>query len=249
MSGFSPANTKLQKLAINTFMRSYLRNGRKVYSFDLLSGFACPMALLCLAKAIVTAAGRRIQDGKEMQFRCFSASQENAYPSTYNKRKRNFDAMRDCKTVEEAVALLQSQLPADAGVVRIHVAGDFFNWIYFQAWCIVAKNNPNVLFYAYTKSLHFFVRGIEQGIIPDNLNITASRGGRLDHMIDEHGLKEAVVCFSKAEARAKGLPIDKDDSHAAHPRYAGKSFALLIHGQQPAGSEAAAAVKKLRKSA
>jgi hypothetical protein len=249
MSAFSPANTKLRKLSINSFMRSYLKNGRKVYSFDLLSGFSCPMALLCLAKAIVSEHGRRIQDGKHQRFRCFSASQEVAYPSTYRKRKRNFDAMRGFDNVEEAVQFILSHLPHDAGVVRIHVSGDFFNWIYFQAWCIVARDNPSILFYAYTKSLDFLLRGIDEGIIPDNLNITASRGGRLDHMIDEHGLKEAVVCFSKAEAKAKGLPIDKDDSHAAHPRYAGKSFALLIHGQQPAGSEAAAAVKELRKSA
>jgi hypothetical protein len=39
------------------------------------------------------------------------------------------------------------------------------------------------------------------------------------------------------------LDIDHDDSHAALP---GPSFALLIHGIQPAGSEAGKAVRALR---
>ena len=46
------------------------------------------------------------------------------------------------------------------------------------------------------------------------------------------------------EAEAGYLPIDHDDSHAAT---VGGSFALLLHGVQPAGSEAAEAKKKLGK--
>lgn len=49
--------------------------------------------------------------------------------------------------------------------------------------------------------------------------------------------------FSQAEADELGLEIDHDDSHAALP---GPSFALLIHGIQPKGSEAGKAVRALR---
>jgi len=45
------------------------------------------------------------------------------------------------------------------------------------------------------------------------------------------------------EAKQKGLEIDHDDTHAA---YGEKDFALLIHGQQPTGSKAAAAVRALK---
>ena len=43
-----------------------------------------------------------------------------------------------------------------------------------------------------------------------------------------------------------GLEIDHDDSHAARPDLRHQSFALLIHGVQPKGSEAAKAVVKLK---
>jgi len=78
--------------------------------------------------------------------------------------------------------------------------------------------------------------------------MTASRGGRLDHLIDQYNLREAKVVFSEAEAEALGYDIDHDDSHAARPSLADQSFALLIHGQQPAGSDASAAIKELKKN-
>ena len=40
-----------------------------------------------------------------------------------------------------------------------------------------------------------------------------------------------------------GLEIDHDETHAIGP---GPSFALLIHGTQPKGSKAAAAIKRLK---
>ena len=69
-------------------------------------------------------------------------------------------------------------------------------------------------------------------------------------------LKWSVVVFSVEEAKnyiwyddklrkKKGLEIDHDDSHAFSKDK--KPFALLIHGNQPAGSEARAALNRLRK--
>ena len=76
--------------------------------------------------------------------------------------------------------------------------------------------------------------------------LTASRGGRLDHLIDEHNLRESKVVFSEAEADALGYDIDHTDEHAAIPALRLESFALLIHGVQPKGSDAAAAIKELK---
>ena len=53
------------------------------------------------------------------------------------------------------------------------------------------------------------------------------------------------MVFSEAEAEELGLEIDSDDSHAARPDLQNQSFALLIHGVQPAGSEAGKAVSAL----
>lgn len=233
---FAPANAKLSALEA--------RLGVTVYSFDLLSGVTCPFAQDCHSKAVLRADGSRsIQDGRRTLFRCFSASQEVAFTNVFRARQANTDAILPlaARSPMAAADALCDALPDDAGCVRIHAAGDFKLLNYFDAWLEVATRNPDRRFYAYTKSLPFWVKRLEA--LPANFLLTASRGGKADCLIDEHGLREARVVFSEAEANALGLEIDHDDSHAALP---GPSFALLIHGIQPAGSEAGKAVRALR---
>ena len=76
--------------------------------------------------------------------------------------------------------------------------------------------------------------------------LTAARGGKYDDLIDLHAWKEAIVVFSEEEAEELDLEIDHDDSHAAKPTLRDDSFALLIHGTQPAGSDASTALKQLK---
>ena len=241
---FSNANAKLRRLYDVELLEQYLRDNRKVYSFDLLSGHSCAFAKQCLSKVIVDKGKRKIQDGKHCEFRCFSASQEVVFPLTYNLRKANFDAMRRRNSAVEMSDAILTAMPKDLGICRIHVGGDFFNRLYFRAWQYVAICRPDQLFYAYTKSLQFWLDDLE--MLPPNLILTASRGGRSDHLIDEHGLRESRVVFSLEEADELGLEIDHDDSHAAIPELASQSFGLLIHGQQPTGSKASTAIKKLK---
>ena len=245
MLKFSKANAKTQALANDAELAEYLQGNRKIYSLDLLSGWSCPHAKDCLSKAIVQDNGKRkIKDGKDTQFRCFSASQEVQYTNVYNSRKHNFDLLRNLR-YNDMYELIDSSLPKNAGIVRIHVAGDFFSEEYMHAWYTVALNNPKILFYAYTKSLRFWL-AINEFPILHNFVLTASYGGRDDHMIDQFNLRSAKVVFSEAEAEELGLAIDHDDSHAAKPTLRDDSFALLIHGTQPAGSEASTALKKLK---
>ena len=116
-----------------------------------------------------------------------------------------------------------------------------------HAWYTMAMLNPTVLFYAYTKSLRYWLTVNEFPIL-NNFVLTASYGGRDDHLIDDptFNLRYAKVVFSEKEAEELGLEIDHDDSHAARPSKRNESFALLIHGTQPAGSDAATALKKLK---
>jgi hypothetical protein len=76
--------------------------------------------------------------------------------------------------------------------------------------------------------------------------LTASRGGRLDHLIKPKRLREAIVVFSENEADRLNLDIDHDDSHAANPAIKKQNFALLIHGIQPKGSKASQALSALK---
>ena len=247
MLKFSKANAKIEALKQIPELQDYLTKDRsKVYSLDLLSGTSCPYAKACLSKAVVQSDGRRkIKDGKDNEFRCFSASQEVQYTNVYNLRKHNFDLLRDLHH-DDMFYSIDDSLPKDAGIVRIHVAGDFFNQEYMHAWYAVALDNPNTLFYAYTKSLRFWL-SVNEFPILHNFVLTASYGGREDHLIDEFNLRSAKVVFSEAEANILGLEIDHDDSHAARPSLRDTSFALLLHGTQPKGSEAAEALKVLKR--
>lgn len=240
---FSKANSKLKKLANVDGLKDYLANGRKVYSFDLLSGWSCPGAKDCLSKVYEIDGRKKLKDGADCRFRCFSASEEVSYPNVYKARKNNFDIVRQLST-NELLELFSDQLPKDLGIMRWHVAGDLFSWDYFQVACKIAAWNPDRLFYAYTKSLHFYARALGIGIIPKNFRITASVGGKFDALIDEFKLPYALVVNHEEEAKALGLEIDTDDSSAA---LGVKAFALLIHGVQPKGSVAADAIKRLKK--
>lgn len=230
---FGDANSKLKKLEVAL--------QAKVITFSLPSGFACPGALDCLSRA-----NRKtgfITDGEQTQFRCFQASAEAIYKPLREMVWRNFEAIKAHGNDYSAIAdLIHGSLPAFFNVCRIHIGGDFFNQAYFDAWLEVAKRNPSRKFYAYTKSLNFWLT--RKNEIPANLILTASRGGRFDNLIDAHGFKCSEVVFSEAEAEAKGLEIDHDDSHAL----GNKSFALLLHGTQPKGTKAGEALKAINKT-
>lgn len=220
------------------FGKGNAKLGKEVYTFSLPSGFSCPCALQCLSKADRETG--KITDGVATEFRCFSASQEALYKNVRDSRWHNFESLRGL-TSEQMSSLISLSIPSKANVVRIHVAGDFFSQSYFDAWMSVARSNPDILFYAYTKSLHFWIA--RHGQIPANMVLTASRGGRKDDLIEQHNLREARVVFSEEEAESLGMEIDHDDSHAMKT---GPSFALLIHGVQPAGSKAASAKRLLK---
>ncbi len=224
--------------------------------FSIPAGWSCPGARGCLARATQVEGGWKVEDGPDVQFRCFSASEEARYPNVRRIRWHNFDTLRryagrggvESQARRMAVLILASlpvrervfDLSVDGRIykqiIRLHVGGDFFSQAYFDAWCLVLRARPGVLAYGYTKSLPFWVRRL--GTLPENLVLTASEGGRHDELIARHGLRFARVVFSEAEAAALGLDLDTDDSHAMR---AGPSFALLLHGPQPKGTPAAKA--------
>ena len=246
---YSPANTKLKQLHQVNRLAAWLQPKhsirRRVFSLDLLSGWSCPFAKDCFSKVIMDNGSRQIQDGPDNQFRCFSASQEARLTGVYLKRKHNFDLLRQAKTANKMFSLLNKSFPHSCGVLRFHVGGDIFNRHYLEAIIRLADLHPDRLFYAYTKSLQFWVDRIDDINSLDNLVLTASRGGKQDHLIDSEGLRESVVVFNELEAKDMGLEIDHDDSHAAIPELRNDSFALLIHGTQPKGSQAGKAVRAL----
>ena len=247
MLKFSAANAKIESLSKVPSLARYLEGKKKVYSFDLLSGWSCPYAKDCLSKVYNLDGKRSLKDGPHTEFRCFSASQEVVYTNVYNLRKVNYDTLRAMSHDADMYNAIKEVMPKNAGVIRIHVGGDFFNEKYMLAWLRMAWAYPNVLFYAYTKSLKFWAELRDYIETTQNFILTASRGGRRDHMIESESFRSDKVVYSEQESYNLNLEIDHDDSHAADPSKQDKDFALLIHGVQPAGSMASQAIKVLKK--
>jgi hypothetical protein len=218
---------------------------KEIVTFSLPSGYSCPGAKDCLAKADRETG--KIIDGKHQKFRCFSAISE-VRPNVRLQRWHNYALLKQVKTKEGMEELITASFPRGAKILRLHVGGDFFSQAYFDAWASVAKRFYHCVIYAYTKSVNYVKAHKEK--LPDNFRITLSKGGKYDHLIEESDTEDdsqygvVEVLGHPEEAEALELEVDHDDSHAI----AGKQhFALLLHSMQPAGSEAAAKVKRMRK--
>ena len=227
------------------FSNGNAKLGKQTLIFNLPAGKTCPGASLCKAFAVMGADGRtKVQDGSETVFRCFAASSEAQYPATFAARSENLVSIAQALLdggVDAAADLInngiQNHRTRNTKLVRIHESGDFFNLAYLLAWIEVAKQNPDLKFYCYSKSLDLFVNQE----LPSNFYLTASYGGKFDHLIDEgFFIRYSKVVMNDKEAEDLGLEVDHDDSHC----FGDQPFALLVHGTQPKGSIAALKLKE-----
>ena len=178
-----------------------------VYEFNLPTGHSCPHAVDC--KVSVDRTSGKMSN-ESIAYRCYASSAER-FPAVRNQRWTNFDYVKEGNKII---------VPKGAEAIRIHSAGDFFSQSYFDMWCEVARENPNVEFWAYTKSLNFWVKRLDS--IPSNLTLTASVGGRFDSMIADYNLKNVTVVNEYTEDMISD--IDVMDREARKPN---KNFYLL----------------------
>lgn len=240
-------NTKLMGNITNSCLLKFSKNNAKLGDtpyFSLPAGFSCPFAKEC--KSTADKETGKISDTKTTKFRCYAASVESLRTNVRKSRWHNYDLLLEAKTSDAMYKLIKDSItyhfPNGLRLLRIHESGDFFNQAYFDAWLRIAKETPNTIFYAYTKALNFWVNRLND--IPSNFKLNASKGGSRDQLIDQYGLKYVEVVFSPEEAKSKRLYIDQDDKLAWSQD---KPFAILLHGIQPKGSDAATALSALRK--
>jgi hypothetical protein len=223
---------------------------------SLPAGYTCPFATMCKnfpAKWEGPVKGgkfkrpaswdKNIKPGPKAKFMCYAARAQGQYPGANIQAFKNLDLIKKFKTKEEISNLIIKSLQfhklQDTDIFRIHEAGDFFSQVYFDAWIDVANKLPGTLFYAYTVSLPFWIA--RKGQIPNNLKLIASMDEENEQTIIDNGLRYSKVVSSVEEAAEQELPIDFDDSIAFG---SDRNFALLIHGPQPSGSDAAQALKR-----
>jgi len=178
-----------------------------VYEWNLPTGHTCPFALECLVK-VDRNSGKFKNDSDG--YRCYAASAER-FPGVRNMRWNNFDFVKNGGV---------PTIPKGVKAVRIHSSGDFFNQKYFDMWLKLCAENKDIEFWAYTKSLKYWVNRINE--IPKNLVLTASYGGRSDELIKIHNLKHTIVVKDRNEYPE--LTIDYNDDEARKPNV---NFILL----------------------
>lgn len=179
-----------------------------VYEWNLPTGTTCPFAMECKVTVDRDTGKFDIEKG---QYRCYAASAER-FPSVRSLRWRNFELVKNG---------FIPTIPKDCRAIRIHMSGDFFNQKYFDMWLKLAEDNPGIEMWAYTKSLKYWVNRIND--IPKNLVLTASFGGKDDHLIEKYNLKNVKVYQSPLLVPVE-RPIYNNDDWARKPNI---NFALL----------------------
>ena len=96
--------------------------------------------------------------------------------------------------------------------VRIHDAGDFFDDQYLRDWLEVAAATPDVVFYAYTKSVTMYRAAEALGLVPANFVVIFSMGGRQDELVDRMRERTAMTTSSPLEALEAAGCTDQEES-------------------------------------
>ena len=125
------------------------------------------------------------------------------------------------------VALMNIEIKKKkADAVRIHDSGDFYSKEYLEKWVTIAKDNPKVKFYAYTKSIPLFI-GKE---LPSNMDIIFSTGSKKDELINFETHRHAKIFNSEEELQEAGyINASKIDFFATKFYSSNKKIGLIYH--------------------
>ena len=111
--------------------------------------------------------------------------------------------------------------------VRIHDSGDFYSPAYFAKWLEIARLNPAVRFYAYTKS-HSFIRG--NFVLPENMDLIFSLGSTKDELINQETERHSKIFKTADEMSAAGYSDSSYlDINATKWVTSNNKIGLLIH--------------------
>lgn len=110
--------------------------------------------------------------------------------------------------------------------IRIHDSGDFYSKEYLEKWVTIAKDNPMIKFYAYTKSIPLFL-GKE---LPENMDIIFSTGSKKDNLINFETHRHAKIFDNVEELEKAGyINASKIDFFATKFYSNNKKIGLIYH--------------------
>lgn len=168
-------NGKLKKTSKATGLRCF---NFSIPAYKSISGkVTCPFAKDCVKYCYAQKAFYKMP--RNMQY------QETRYNLT---KRADFEQVM----IREIVA-------KRADVIRIHDSGDFYSIAYIKKWFNIAKELPEVRFYAYTKSIPLFKQPEINDNTPDNIDIIFSEGSKCDGLINLKKDRHARI-FTNHEA-------------------------------------------------
>jgi hypothetical protein len=179
-----------------------------IVSFNLIPIVHCPLAGACKAF-------------------CYATVGQQAFASGVKRRAAAFKATLAPDFVQQMHAEV-GRWKRKIKAVRVHDSGDFYSMEYLLDWLEIARINPDVKFYAYSKSLPFIHRAYDQGLVPPNFRLIQSVGGLADSRI-RHDLPHARIFGTLDELQSAGYAdaSETDDVSAfSDTRFVG----LVVHG-------------------
>ena len=194
-------NSKMKKTS--------LKNNAKIFNFSIpayktKSGkITCPFAAACVKYCYA-------QKGNYTRFPIVQELMEKKYEIS---KQPNFNSLMNEEIKKKK-----------ATHVRIHDSGDFYSVKYLQKWIQIAEFNPSIIFYAYTKSIKFFVNGL---LLPDNMKIIFSEGSKTDELINAREHRHARIFKTSEELNAAGyIDASSNDLQAITDN---KKVGLIFH--------------------
>lgn len=174
-------NTKLKNTAKHF--------GIKIFNFSIPAGndkltgkITCPFAGSCLSL-------------------CYAKKGMYRFGNVERALSKRYEASKQADFVERISNEL-SKVKKDKQIyVRIHDSGDFYSPSYFQKWLEIARLNPSIRFYAYTKS-HSFIRGNFE--LPENMDLIFSLGSTKDELINQDTERHSKIFQTEKEMQEAG---------------------------------------------
>lgn len=105
---------------------------------------------------------------------CFGSTGTFKAPTVYNFTELSYRASKRGTFIKRMIKEITKHIEERGmKILRIHSVGDFYSQEYYDKWMEIARAIPEVLFYAYTKSLPF----VDWDNLPENVRIIQSVGG------------------------------------------------------------------------
>lgn len=228
MSEYSPVllisdgNSKLNKTA--KILKAMTGKRTKIVSFNL--------------PAYKSRTGKKTCVGaKDCASVCYARQGTYNFSSSVRVREDNLARLMQIynESGENGVAQALSEIvkASKATHIRVHDSGDFFAAWYVRAWMKVAENNPDKVFYAYTKSVPLFLKIS----VPANFVLTYSYGGVWDNQIPADA-PVARIFVSHEDLQAAGFVDGNSEEMAdAYAIIGEKRIGLVYHGVKKMNAE------------